>query len=51
MDLFKQAFSSITDPVDLLEYYYANFLIQQGEKEEGLKYLKIAFEKGEPEAI
>lgn len=50
-DYFKKSFESVTDSVDLLEYHYADFLIKNGETEKGLKFLKIAVKKGEPEAI
>ena len=48
---FQKAFSSIKTSVDLLEYFYAQFLFEIGEKENGIKYLKMAVDKGEPEAI
>ncbi len=48
---FQLAFESETFPVDLLELHYANFLIKKDEIEKGMKYLKKAVEKGEPEAI
>ena len=48
---FQLAFEAETVPVDLLELHYAEFLISQGKQEEGMKYLKKAVEKGEPEAI
>jgi tetratricopeptide (TPR) repeat protein len=48
---FEKSFDSITGSVDLLEYHYADFLIKNGETEKGLEFLKIAVEKGEPEAI
>ncbi len=50
-DYFKKSFDSITDSVDLLEYHYADFLIQNGKTDKGLEFLKKAVEKGEPEAI
>lgn len=50
-DFFNKAFESITDSVDLLEYYYADFLFQIGKRDKGLEYLKKAVIKGEPEAI
>ncbi|MBX3238368.1 MAG: tetratricopeptide repeat protein [Chitinophagaceae bacterium] len=50
-DFYKKAFDSITDSVDLLEYHYADFLIQNGKTDQGLEFLKKAVEKGEPEAI
>jgi tetratricopeptide (TPR) repeat protein len=48
---FQKAFENITIPVDWLEYLYARFLFEQGEKEEALVYLQMAVEKGEPQAI
>jgi tetratricopeptide (TPR) repeat protein len=48
---FKKSFEFITDPVDLLEYHYADFLIKNGDTEKGLEFLKKAVDKGEPEAI
>jgi tetratricopeptide (TPR) repeat protein len=50
-EYFKLSFDSISVPVDLLEFHYAEFLFAQDKKEDGLKYLNIAIEKGEPEAI
>lgn len=47
---FDKAFEQGTE-VDLLEFHYAEFLFGQGEKNEGLKYLQIAVDKGEHEAI
>jgi tetratricopeptide (TPR) repeat protein len=48
---FRKAFGSISIPVDLLEYFYARFLLETGEKDKGMGYLKMAVDKGEPEAI
>lgn len=48
---FKLAFEFKTDPVDLLELHYANFLSNQGDTAKSLEYLMKAVEKGEPEAI
>ena len=48
---FQLAFENETVSVDLLEFHYANFLINQGEIEEGMRYLEKAVEKNEPEAI
>lgn len=50
-DFFKQAFESISDNVDLLEYYYGEFLLQNSQTGNGLDFLKKAVAKGEPEAI
>lgn len=48
---FQLTFKTETVPVDLLELHYANFLISQGEMDEGMEYLEKAVNKGEPEAI
>jgi hypothetical protein len=48
---FQLAFEHITIPVDWLEYLYARFLFEQGDKEEALMYLQIAADKGEHFAI
>lgn len=48
---FQLAFEAETLPVDLLELDYANFLINQGDTEKAMHYLKKAVDKGEPEAI
>lgn len=48
---FIKALNSDAGPVDLLEYFYAKFLFERNEKEKGLRYLKIAVEKGEHEAF
>ncbi|MEM6633584.1 MAG: hypothetical protein AAF694_28180, partial [Bacteroidota bacterium] len=37
--------------VDLLEFYYAEFLLIRGEQKAGLEFLTKAVAKGEPEAI
>lgn len=50
-DLFKKAFESVKYSDELLEYHYADFLIQNGKTDKGLEFLKKAVEKGEPEAI
>lgn len=50
-DYFRKSFESISDSVELLEYHYADFLFQVGEKDKALGFLKKAVEKGEPEAI
>ena len=50
-DCFQRAFDSMLGNVDLLEYHFANFLIENGELEKGLDMLKLGVEKGEPEAI
>lgn len=48
---FNLAFDSEAFPVDLLEYHYAEFLLNQGRHEEGLDFLRKAVDKGELEAI
>jgi tetratricopeptide (TPR) repeat protein len=50
-EYFQKAFNNIVLPIDLLEYFYAQFLFEVGEKERGMEYLKKAVEKGEPETI
>ena len=50
-EYFQKAFDSIVIPVDGLEFFYAKFLLEKGEKEGGIEYLIKAVEKGEPEAI
>ncbi len=48
---YKKAFELKTNEVDLLELNYCKLLFVLGDKDNGLKYLKIAVEKNEPEAI
>ena len=48
---FLLAFETESVPVDLLEFHYASFLLEQGENKEGMLYLQRAVEKGEKEAI
>ena len=50
-EYFKLSFDAISVPVDLLEFHYSEFLFAQDKKEQALKYLKVAIEKAEPEAI
>lgn len=50
-EYFQKAFNNIDLPIDLLEYFYAQFLFEVSEQERGMEYLKKAVEKGEPEAI
>ncbi|WP_338790760.1 tetratricopeptide repeat protein [Bernardetia sp. MNP-M8] len=50
-EYFDMAFREAELPVDLLEFDYALFLFNQNKEEEAMKYLKIAIEKNEPEAI
>ncbi len=48
---FESAFREMKDSVDLLEYHYGDFLLDIGEREKGLEFIKKAVEKGEPEAV
>lgn len=48
---FKLSFETMTIPVDNLEFHYAEFLFAKGDREKALKYLQIAVDNGEPEAI
>ena len=48
---FQLAFESITDSVDLLEFYYGLFLSENGEQKKGNEYLAKAVKKSEQEAI
>ena len=48
---FKLAFDSVNDPVDLLEFYYAEYLLEQDKIDEGKEFLEKAIAKNEPEAI
>jgi tetratricopeptide (TPR) repeat protein len=50
-EYFLKAFNNIVLPIDLLEYFYAQFLFEIGENEKGMDFLKKAVEKQEPEAI
>lgn len=50
-EYFKKAFDNIDMPVDWLECFYARFLYEQGQKEEAIRYLQMAVEKKEPQAI
>lgn len=50
-EYFQKAFNNIVIPIDLLEYFYAQFLFEIGEKEKGMEYLKTAVDRGAPEAI
>lgn len=47
-ECFKKAFNTWGD-VDLLEYYYGKFLIENGRQEEGIKFIKTSASKGELE--
>lgn len=48
---FIKSFESLTVPVDLLEYHYADFLIKTGDLERGIEFLNLSIDKGEPEAV
>lgn len=48
---FKMAYENIQISIDLLDFHYGKFLIENGDKNKGLKFLKISKEKGEPEAV
>ncbi|WP_375561462.1 tetratricopeptide repeat protein [Bernardetia sp. OM2101] len=51
-EYFKLAFEEASYyPVELLEFNYGLFLLNQDKKEEGMKYLQLAIDKDEPEAI
>jgi tetratricopeptide (TPR) repeat protein len=50
-EYFQKAFNNIVIPIDLLEYFYAQFLLEIGENEKGREYLQKGVEKKEPEAI
>ena len=47
---FMKAFD-LNTPVDLLDYYYGQFLIQMGKEKEGLEHIKISADLGEKEGI
>jgi hypothetical protein len=49
-DYFQKAITASAE-VDLLEYFYAIFLLEHGKKEEGMACLQAAVDKQEPEAI
>lgn len=49
-DYFQRAFNTGAD-IDLLEYFYAKFLLSQSQKEEAIKYLNISVGKGEKQGI
>jgi tetratricopeptide (TPR) repeat protein len=47
---FKKAFSEHS-PVDLLDFYYGQFLLEIGNREEGIRHIKLSAELGEQEGI
>ncbi len=47
---FQKAFE-MNYPIDLLEYFYAQFLLIKSEKEEAMQYLQLSVDKGEPKGI
>lgn len=50
-EYFQKAFNNIVLPIDLLEFFYAQYLFEVGDKGKEIEYLKKAVDKGEPEAI
>ena len=48
---FEKALENSDNSVDLLDYYFGCFLLEQGRKEEAATYLKRSASKGEQEAI
>jgi tetratricopeptide (TPR) repeat protein len=50
-EYFQKAFDSTAIPIDLLEYFYAKFLFETGDSETSMKYLKIAVDKKNPQAV
>ena len=49
-DNFQKAFS-MESPVDLLNYFYGQFLIENGDKKKGLEYIRISADNREIEGI
>ena len=47
---YKKAFE-LNKQVDLLDYYYGCFLIERGDKNIGLEYIKLSSENGDHEGI
>ncbi|MEM8890903.1 MAG: tetratricopeptide repeat protein [Bacteroidota bacterium] len=48
---FELSYENISQPVDLLDFHYAEFLLEIGEREKGMEYLQRSVNKGEPVAI
>ncbi len=48
---YLKAFENNTEPIDLLDLFYGKLLLEQGNKDQGMKYIQLAVEKGEPEAM
>lgn len=48
---FREAFDLQSEPVDLLELHYAEFLHKNGDIEKARTYLQMAIDKQEPEAL
>ncbi|MDW3651434.1 MAG: tetratricopeptide repeat protein [Bacteroidia bacterium] len=48
---FELSYENISQPVDLLDFHYAEFLLEVGEREKGMEYLQRSVNKGEPVAI
>lgn len=49
-DCFHEAFAKDT-PVDLLDFYYGEFLINYGELEKGKRYIRMSAQAGEREGL
>ena len=47
---FQKAFE-MNYPIELLEYFYAQFLLYKSAKEVAMQYLQISVDKGEPKGI
>ncbi|MEL6257205.1 MAG: tetratricopeptide repeat protein, partial [Bacteroidota bacterium] len=48
---FELSYENISQAVDLLDFHYAEFLLEIGEREKGMEYLQRSVNKGEPVAI
>ncbi|EMR02757.1 tetratricopeptide repeat protein [Cesiribacter andamanensis] len=48
---YELALQCAAGPVDLLEFHYGEYLLAKGESDKGSKYINIAIDKGEPEAV
>ena len=49
-DYFQKAFS-MESPVDLLNYFYGQFLMENGDKKKGLEYIRVSADNREIEGI
>lgn len=47
---FQKAFNNLR-PVDLLDFYYGQFLLATGDREQGLQYMELSADSGEREGI